>query len=321
MSSTVAKRIMLFCGSAHSELGGEIAKALDIEIGKVELSTFANGEIYVRLLESVRGADVFVVQTIAPPVNKNFMELLIMIDALKRASARRIVAVIPHYAYARQDKKTLPREPITAKLVADLLEKAGASRILTMDLHAGQIQGFFNIPADHLTAMPVLLEYIAGLGIKDLVIASPDVGRVKTAKKFADELGAELAILHKSRPVHNKAVIMDVVGEVEGKNTVLVDDMIDTGGTIVEGVRALKGHGARDIYVCATHPILSGPAVGRLKAAEIKEIVLTNTLPLTPEKVLDNMKILSIAPLFAQAIESVYNDESVSEIFKGNNQW
>lgn len=322
MSSAVDKRLLIFCGSANPALGREIADELGVELGAVDISRFSNGEIYVRFMESVRGADVFVIQTMATPVNTNFMELLIMIDALKRASARRIAAVIPHYAYARQDKKTLPREPITGKLVADLLEKSGASRIVTMDLHAGQIQGFFDVPVDHLTALPVLVDYFERKKLANAVVVSPDVGRVKTAKKFADSIHADLAILHKSRPAPNTAEInMDLVGNVNGKNVIIVDDMIDTGGTIVQGVQALKTHGAGDIYVCATHPVLSGPAFERLKEAPITEIVLTNTIPLETARMLDNMVLLSVAPLFARAIESVYRDTSVSEIFKGENQW
>lgn len=333
MPDTVGKRLMMFCGSANRELGGAIAAELGIDIGRAELSRFPNGEIYVRLIESVRGADVFVIQTMAQPVNDNFMELLVMLDALKRASARRITAVIPHYAYARQDKKTLPREPITAKLVADLLQRAGARRILTLDLHAGQIQGYFDIPVDHLTAMPILVDYIRTLNIPNLVVVSPDVGRVKTAKKFGDLLGADLAILHKTRIHHqetsasdkpgvvsNPPRVTDVVGDVEGMNVMLVDDMIDTAGTIMEGIAALTQHGAKDVYVVATHPVFSGPAFERLRSLPIKKLIVTDTLPLSPDHGLPTIEVLSIAPLIALAIKSIYDEISVGDVFKGENQ-
>ncbi|MBI4744065.1 MAG: bifunctional UDP-N-acetylglucosamine diphosphorylase/glucosamine-1-phosphate N-acetyltransferase GlmU [Actinobacteria bacterium] len=321
MINVTKKRMMLFSGTSNLQLSSEIAGIFGLELGKVEISTFKNGEIYVRFLESVRGADVFVVQSICPPVNSNLMELLIMIDALKRASAKRISAVVPHYGYARQDKKTLSREPITAKLIADLFSTAGADRILTMDLHAGQIQGFFDIPVDHITAIPTLASYFAKKDLKDIVVVSPDVGRVKTAKKFADMVGGSLAILHKLRPAHNiSETTRDIIGEVEGKNAIIIDDMIDTGGTILEGAEVLLSKGAKDIYACATHPILSGSAVERFKASPLREIVLTNTIPIPKEKLIDKFTVLSIAPLLTDAIRSVYEDESVSEKFGGDNQ-
>lgn len=320
MEDTTKKRMMIFTGNSNPELGREIVNFLGLPLGKVDLSYFSNGEIYVRYLESVRGADVFVVQSISPPVNTHLMELLVMIDALKRASAKRISAVIPHYGYARQDHKAEPREPITARLVADLLTVAGTSRVLTMDLHSGQIQGFFNFPLDHLTAIPLLANYFKEKKIKNLVVVSPDVGRVKTAKKFADRVHGELAILHKGRPEKNVAQVMQVVGMVKDKNAIMIDDMIDTGGTLMEGLAALKAAGAKDVYACATHPILSGSAVERFKSSDFKEIVVTNTIPIPPEKQIDKFVVLSIASLFGQTISNVYEEQSVSEIFEGDNQ-
>lgn len=313
------KRLMFFAGSSNPQLSQEVADYLGIDLGKVKLADFSNGEIYVKFLESVRGADVFVLQTLSPPVNKHLMQLLIMIDALKRASAERISAVVPHYGYARQDKKTTAREPITAKLVADLLRTAGINRLLSMDLHAGQIQGFFNVPVDHLTALPVLASYFAEKKFKNLAVVSPDVGRVKLAKKFADKLGANLAILHKIRPAHNVAEIGQVVGDVKGKVCLLVDDMIDTAGTITEGAKTLAREGAAKIFACATHPIFSGPAVERLNTAPIDEIVVTNTLPVPRQEEIKKLKVLSVAAIFAQTILNVHQDESVSTIFEEDN--
>lgn len=323
---TNSKGMVICSGSANLPLAEEIANYLKVDLTKTHISKFSNGEIYVRFLESVRGTHIFVVQSISDPVNENIMELLIMLDALKRASASIISAVIPHYGYARQDKKSAAREPITAKLIADILTTAGADRVLTMDLHAGQIQGYFDFPVDHLTALPTLAAYFREQNIPDLVVVSPDVGRVKTAKKFADKLDAELAILHKERPAHNVALVKErvigreVIGEIEGKNVIIIDDMIDTAGTLVEGAAALLRNGAKEVYAAATHPVLSGPAIQRLKDSPIKEVVMTNTIPIEPSKYLDKFTVLSIAPLFAQAINNVYNNESVSEIFQGDNQ-
>lgn len=309
---------MVFSGNSNISLGQEISNFLGVNLGRVKSSQFSNGEIYIRFLESVRGADIFVIQTMSAPVNTHLMELLVMIDALKRASAERISAVIPHYGYARQDKKTTAREPITAKLVADLLTVAGADRMLTMDLHAGQIQGFFDVPVDHLTSLPVLVAYFREKNLKDMVIVSPDVGRVKLAKKFADKLGADLAILHKTRPEHNVAEMGQIVGDVKGKNCLLVDDMIDTAGTITEGASTLMKSGAAAVYVAATHPVLSDPAMDRIDSSPIKEVVVTNTVPVVGEKS-SKMKVLSIAEIFAQTILNVYQDESVSAIFEEDN--
>ena len=309
------KRMMVFSGTANRDLSEDIARHLGVELGNIKIAKFANGEIYVRYLESVRGADIFLVQTMCQPVNATLMELLIMIDAAKRASARCITAVIPHYGYARQDKKSAAREPITAKLVADLLTTAGVERVITMDLHQGQIQGFFNQPVNHLTALPILADYFEGLGLGDLAVVSPDVGRVKAAKKMADMLGAELAILHKGRPEHNVAEITHVIGDVEGKNCILADDMIDTAGSVTEGARALIQKGAAKVWVAATHGIFSPPAYERIEAAPIEEVVVTNTLPVPEERQQGLIRVLSVAPLFARAIQNVYNDESVSELF------
>lgn len=307
--------MMVFAGTHNRELSEDIARHLGVELGNIKISSFANGEIYVRYLESVRGADIFLVQTMCRPVNAALMELLIMIDAAKRASARCITAVIPHYGYARQDKKSAAREPITAKLVADLLTTAGVERVIAMDLHQGQIQGFFNQPVNHLTALPILADYFQGLNLDDLVVVSPDVGRVKVCKKLADMLGAQLAIMHKGRPEHNVAEITHVIGEVEGKNCIIADDMIDTAGSVTEGARALMNKGAQKVWVAATHGIFSPPAFDRIDAAPVEEVVVTNTLPIPDERQHGKIRVLSVAPLFARAIQNVYNDDSVSELF------
>ena len=314
-SMASGKRMMVFAGSHNRELSEGIAKHLGIELGNIKISKFANGEIYVRYLESVRGADVFLVQSMCEPVNASIMELLIMIDAAKRASARTITAVISHYGYARQDKKSAAREPITAKLVADLLTVAGVDRVIAMDLHQGQIQGFFNQPVNHLTALPILADYFESLKIEDLTVVSPDVGRVKAAKKLADMLGATLAIMHKGRPEHNVAEITHVIGEVAGRTCIVADDMIDTAGSITEGAKALMNAGAKKVYVAATHGIFSGPAYERIESAPIAEVIVTNTLPVPDDRRAGKLHVLSVAPLFAHAIQNVYNDESVSELF------
>lgn len=311
----IGKRLMVFAGSHNRELSEGIARHLGIELGNLKLSHFANGEIYVRYLESVRGADVFLVQSMTQPVNASIMELLIMIDAAKRASARTITAVVPHYAYARQDKKSAAREPITAKLVADLLTTAGADRVIAMDLHQGQIQGFFNLPVNHLTALPILADYFESLHLENIAVVSPDVGRVKAGKKLADMLGASLAIMHKGRPEHNVAEITHVIGDVAGKTCIIGDDMIDTAGSITEGAKALMVKGAKAVYVTATHGIFSPPAFERIDAAPIVEVVITNTLEVPEERQHGKIKVLSVAPLIAHAIQNVYNDESVSELF------
>jgi ribose-phosphate pyrophosphokinase len=311
----MSKRMMVFAGTTNPELAEGIAKHLGIELGNVKIRRFANGEIYVRYLESVRGADVFLVQSMASPVNASLMELLIMADAARRASARSITAVITHYGYARQDKKSAAREPITAKLVADLITVSGVDRVITMDLHQGQIQGFFNLPVNHLTALPILADYFERLRSPDLVVVSPDVGRVKVCKKLADMLGASLAIMHKGRPDHNVAEITHVIGDVDGKTCIVADDMIDTAGSITEGAKALKAAGAKAVYVTATHGIFSAPAFERIDASPVEEVVVTNTLPVPEERRQGKLHVLSVAPLFAHAIQNVYEDESVSELF------
>ena len=320
MREVTRKRLMVFSGTSHPELGREVATAIGVEPGSVEISRFSNGEIYVRYLESVRGVDAFVTQTCAEPINDHIMELLLLIDALKRASAKRITAVVPYYGYSRQDKKTISREPISARLIADLISAAGANRVLSMDLHAGQIQGFFDFPVDHITAMPLLASYFVRMNLGDTVVVSPDAGRVKVAKKLSDRLRVPMAILHKRRPDKNLAEIVHIIGEVKGKTALLIDDMIDTGGTMVEAAEALKKAGALAIYACATHPILSGNAVERIELSAIEKLVVTNTLPLPKEKRIDKIESLSVAPLLANTITAVFKEESVSEIVGGDNQ-
>jgi ribose-phosphate pyrophosphokinase len=318
------KRMMLFSGTAHPSLSEEIAEHIGVELCSSKISRFASGEIYFRSEESARGSDVFVVQTHADPVNESIMEQLIMIDALGRASAKRITAVVPYYGYSRQDKKALAREPISAKLIADCLTAAGADRVVSVDLHSGQIQGFFDFPFDHLTALPLLSDYLRDRGLEgdDLVVVSPDAGRVKVAERLREHLHADLAFIYKrrSRREAHKIETTTVVGEVDGRACILIDDMIDTGGTMVEGAKALQREGAGEIYVAATHPVLSGKAVQRLEESPIKEVVVTNTLPIPEEKRIEKLTVLSIAPIVASALQAVFEDESVSEIFHGENQ-
>jgi len=313
--SETGRRMMVFSGTSNRELAEDVAKHLGIELGNVKISKFANSEIYVRYLESVRGADVFVIQSACKPVNDSIMEMLIMADAAKRASARSITAVVSHYGYARQDKKSAAREPITAKLVADLMTTAGIDKVIAMDLHQGQIQGFFDQPVNHLTALPILADYFESLELENICIVSPDVGRVKVAKKFADMCGASLAIMHKGRPDHNVAEITHVIGEVEGRACIVIDDMIDTAGSVTEGAKSLIQKGAKSVYVTATHGIFSPPAYERIETSEILEVVVTNTLPVPQDKRGGKIRVLSVAPLIARAIQNVYNDESVSELF------
>ncbi len=310
-----ARRMMVFSGTANPELAEEVARQLGIELGNVKIRQFANGEIYVRFLESVRGAHVFLVQSVTRPVNDSLMELLIMVDAAKRASARTITAVIPHFGYARQDKKSAAREPITAKLVADLLTTAGVDRVITMDLHQGQIQGFFDQPVNHLTALPILADYFESLGLENCCVVSPDVGRAKACKKLADMLGSTLAIMHKGRPEHNVAEITHVIGDVEGKTCIIADDMIDTAGSVTEGAKALMNAGAQAVYVTATHGVFSPPAYERIDASPVVEVVVTNTVPVPQERQHGKIRVLSVAPLIAASVDNVFNDESVSELF------
>jgi ribose-phosphate pyrophosphokinase len=313
---THGNNIKIFTGNSHPELAREIVSILGMELGKSEVSKFSNGEINVKIDETVRGADVFVVQTIAEPVNDNLMELLILMDAFRRASAGRITAVIPHYAYARQDRKTRPREPITAKLVADLLAVAGADRVLTMDLHAPQIQGFFNVPVDNLVGMPILSSHFAeNYNLDDMVVVSPDLGSVTRARNFARKLDAPLAIIDKRRPKANVCEVMNIIGEIKGKKVVMIDDMIDTAGTLCNAAEALVERGAKEVYACATHGVLSGPAIERIEKSALKEVVLLNTIPQLEGKQSDKIKYLSVAPFFAEAINRIYEDVSVSTLF------
>ena len=308
-------RLEVFCGNANPNLAREIVKHLGIPLGDSWVGTFSDGEIQVRIKETVRGADVFVVQPLSYPVNDSIMELLIMIDALARASAGRITAVIPYYGYARQDRKARSRDPITAKLMADLLAAAGANRVLTMDLHADQIQGFFNFPVDHLKAMPILADYFKNKDLDDIVVVSPDVGGVTRARGLADRLVAPLAIIDKRRPEPNVAEVMNIVGKVKDKTVIIVDDMLDTAGSLTMGVQALMERGAKAVYTCCTHAVLSGPAIERLKAAPIEEVVVTNTIPLRDGQKLDKIKVLSVAPMFAEAILRIHENKSVSTLF------
>ncbi len=321
MEVVTKKRMMIFAGSSYPELAKEVADHLGMRLGEVKLSRFANGERYVRYLESVRGADAFVIQSHVEPINAHIMEQLLMIDALRRASAKRIVAVVPYYGYSRSDKKTLAREPIAARLMGDLYQAAGADRVMSVDLHTGQIQGFFAKPFDHLTALPLLEQWIRENVPGNRVIVSPDAGRVRLTEKFAGHLDAPIAILHKRRDPskHNVSETLEVIGEVDGKTCILVDDMIDTAGTITGAADLLLERGAERVIACATHAVLSDPAHERLAASRIDRVVLTNTLPIPPDKRLEKYEILSIAPIIATAFRAVFEDESVSEIFRGEN--
>ncbi len=325
MEIVTKKKMMLFSGTTHPALAAEIAGHLGIQLSPCKISRFASGEIYFRSEESVRGTDVFVIQTHADPVNESIMEQLIMLDAMKRASAKRTTAVIPYYGYSRQDKKGLAREPISAKLVADLVTVAGAQRVVSVDLHSGQTQGYFDFPFDHLTALPILSDFLSGeLGLHDenVVVVAPDAGRIRTAERLREHLHADLAFLYKrrSRREAHKIEEMAVVGEVDGRPCILVDDMIDTGGTVAKGAEALAQQGAGPIYAAATHGVLSGKAVQLLEEAPISGVVLTNTMPIPEEKQFAKLRVLSIAPLIASALRAVFEDTSVSEIFRGENQ-
>jgi ribose-phosphate pyrophosphokinase len=311
-----SKRVKIFSGNANRKLAEKICEELHLPLGDAKVGSFSDGEITVNINETVRGRDVYLIQSVSPPlVNRYLMELLIMIDACKRASAKSISAVIPYYGYARQDRKAKARDPISAKLVADLLEKAGANRVLAMDLHATQIQGYFNIPVDHLMGVPILAKYFKSKNIEDLVVVSPDLGSVARSRKFADSLDAQIAIIDKRRPKANVAEIMNIIGDIKGKNVILIDDMIDTAGTIVQGAKALKDLGAKDVYACCTHAVLSGPAIERLENSVIKELVVLDTINLSEDKILDKMTVLSAAPLFAEVMKRVYKNESVSNLF------
>jgi ribose-phosphate pyrophosphokinase len=320
------KRMMVVAGRASGELGNKIAERLGVALSPVTTKTFSNGEIYARYEESVRGADVFIIQSTcgneAAGINANdaLMELLVMIDAAVGASAHRVIAVTPWYGYSRQDKKSAPREPITARLVARMIEHAGADRVLSMDLHAGQVQGFFHKPLDHMTAMPILTQYIKDQHVDgELVVVSPDAGRVKLAKKFAQKLGAELAILNKERPAHQVAEIGYVIGDVKGKTAILVDDMIDTAGTLVAAAQTVHAEGASRVIAAATHPVLSGRAFENLENSPLEQIVVTDTIPLRPGAP-EKIKVITVADILTDSIRRIFSDDSVSEIFAGENQ-
>lgn len=311
----VHKELKIFSGTANRLLAEEVAAFVGIPLGKNEIRRFSDGETSVSIGESVRGADVFVIQPLCYPVNENLMELLIFLDALKRASTRRINAVIPYYGYARQDRKMRARDPISAKLVADLITAAGAERVITMDLHAGQIQGFFNIPVDHLVGLPILARYLQQKNISDGVVVSPDLGGVTRARELSERLGMPMAIIDKRRPAPNISEIMNVIGDVRGRQAIIIDDLIDTAGTITQGVEELLRRGAVAVYACCTHPVLSGPAKEHIIASPIKELVVTNTIPLRNSLKLENAVVLSVAPLIGDAIVRIHEDRSVSELF------
>ncbi len=307
--------LKIFSGSANLPLAQEISDSLAVPLGQVKLKRFSDGEVNFQILENVRGVDVFIIQPTSPPVNENLMELLIMIDAFKRSSAQRITAVLPYYGYARQDRKDKPRVPLSAKLVGDLLSAAGAHRLLTMDLHAGQIQGFFNIPVDHLFPMPIFFEYISNMAVENLMVISPDAGGVEKARAYAKRLGTSLAIIDKRRVGDNETEVLNIVGEVKGRNVIIVDDMVDTAGTMVRATEALIREGALKVFAAATHPVLSGPAVQRISESEVESVLVTNTIDLSEEKRGPKIKVLSVADLLGQAIKSIHEETSVSKLF------
>ncbi|MGI6737533.1 MAG: ribose-phosphate diphosphokinase [Anaerovoracaceae bacterium] len=315
MKNGICSDYKIFTGNAHPELAEEIAAILGKPLGKSTVNKFSDGEISVNIYESVRGFDCYIVQPTCAPVNDNLMEILIMIDAMKRASAGRINAVIPYYGYARQDRKAKARDPISSKLVADLLQTAGADRVVLMDLHAAQIQGYFNIPVDHLLGMPILVRYWQKKNPGDLVIVSPDHGSVTRARTMATPLDAPIAIVDKRRPEPNKSEVMNVIGDIKDKNCIIVDDMIDTAGTICNAGRALMDLGARSVSACATHAVLSGPAIQRLDESPFDEVVLLNTIPIPEEQKIPKMKVLSVAPLFAEAMTRIHTNDSISKLF------
>jgi len=305
----------IFCGTANPDLARAIAKALKVPLGEIMTSRFSEGEIRIKINEDVRGRDIFLIQPTCPPVNDNVMELLIILDAFRRASARRITAVLPYYGYARQDRKDQPRVPITAKLMANIITEAGADRVLTMDLHAQQIQGFFDIPVDHLYAFPVIASHFRKKKLKNLTIVSPDVGGIKMARAYAKGLNADLAIVDKRRMGPNEVEAMNLIGEVKGRTVLIPDDMIATAGSLVEAVNALVKFGAGEIYASCTHAILSGNAVEKLQKSVLKEVVVTDTIPIPPEKRIDKITVLPVAPLFGEAILRIHNEESISSLF------
>ena len=312
-----AKALRIFSGNANPDLAREIAAYLGTSVGDAAINRFNNGEVQVMINESVRGKDIFIVQpTCGPIVNDNVMELLIMADAFKRASAKHITAVVPYYGYARQDRKARGREPITAKLMADLLTTAGVTRVVTIDLHAAQIQGFFNIPVDHMPGGPILADYIKEKNLENPVVVSPDLGGVSRARLIATKLNCSIAIIDKRRPEPGVAEVMNLIGSVEGKTAIMVDDMVDTAGSLTEGARALKKFGAKAVYACCTHPVLTEPAISRIADSDITELIVTNTIPLPPEKKHPKIKVLSVAPILAETILRIYNELSVSQLFE-----
>jgi ribose-phosphate pyrophosphokinase len=319
---TPKKRLMVFSGRSHPELAGRMAEQLGVELGEVELETFANGETYCRYVESIRGADIFIVQTGCDPVDRNLMEMLLMIQAARLASAKRITAVMPLYPYARQDRKAKPREPISGRLVADMLQLAGADRVLTMDLHAGQIQGFFTIPVDHMTALPLFARHFRDTGLTGdgVVSVSPDAGRAKLAVRFAEMIDAEFAIMHKARPAHDSVEVTEITGRVRDKIAIVGDDVIMTGGTLLANVAALKERGAKEVWVFATHGLFSANALQRFEGSDVTGIVVTDTVPIDPRERPANMTVLSVSGLLAETIMNVFADDSVSAIFGGENQ-
>jgi ribose-phosphate diphosphokinase len=308
-------KLKIFSGTAHPVLAKEICDYIGIPLGKAMCGRFNNGEIQVMINESVRGKDVFVIQPTGAPVNDNLMEMLIMVDALKRASARHITVVVPYYGYARQDRKTRGREPITSKLVADLMSKAGVTRVVTMDLHAGQIQGFFDVPVDHLMSASLLANYVQSKHLDDLTIVSPDLGGVTRARELADRVGAPIAIIEKRRPEPGVAKVMNIIGTVEGRNCVIVDDMVDTAGSLCEGAKALAEAGAKSVYAAVCHPVLTDPATERIRNSNIKELIVTNSLPIPAEKMQPKLTVLSVAPLLGEAIMRIFHEVSVSQLF------
>ena len=308
--------IKIFAGNGSKKLGAAIASKLGLKLGELDVGKFSDGETSINIKESVRGCDVFVIQSTSIPVNDNLMELLLILDACKRASAGRITAVIPYFGYARQDRKARARDPISAKLVADILQTAGADRVLTMDLHSSQLQGFFNIPVDNLMGLPALVRYFRSVNLpKDLTIVSPDTGSVVRSRAMASKFNAPLAIIDKRRPQANVMEVMNVIGDVNGRSCLMLDDMIDTGGTICQGAVALKEHGAKEVVACCTHAVLSGPAIERLEASPIKKLIVLDTIEMPEEKKIGKIKVVSIADLFAEAIEHIYNDKPVSKLF------
>jgi ribose-phosphate pyrophosphokinase len=312
----VLKALTIFSGNANRELAQAICRYVETPLGKAEVTRFADGEVYVEINENVRGVNCFVVQPTCAPANDNLMELLVMIDALKRASAGSIIAVIPYFGYARQDRKSKPRTPISARLVADLLTAAGVNRVLSIDLHAGQIQGFFNIPVDHLYAMPVLMEELRVRFAGDAVIVSPDAGGVERARAYSKRLGASLAIIDKRRPAPNVSEVVNIIGDVKGRNAIIVDDMIDTAGTLCAAAQAVKGQGAKAVFACASHGVLSPPAIERITASPIEELIITDTVPVRPEvKACPKIRVLPVAKLLGEAVKRIHHGDSISSLF------